>query len=456
MSKKITILMCCIVLLFAPISGLQVTGFCQIKVGVASVDITPKESIMLNGYAARTEPSKGVVHPIYARAMAFEDNTGKRAVLVATDLIGFFRDLSEEIADRVEKELNLPRECLMLTSSHTHTAPLLDKTNLNMYNLTEQQTKVVASYTRKLKENLFNVINESLFNLTQKTLSFGKSEAHFGINRRVFRPDRVAIGVNPDGPVDPQVPVLAVSDSTGIHEAVLFGYACHGTTLKKESYYKICGDYMGFARQYLELSQPGITSLFVAGCGADINPYPRGTFTLARLHGLQLAGAIAEVIRLDRDVVDGPIYCSFKTIELPFARIPTEAEFRERLNSENSHVRRNAQYFLGLLEKGEKIPETYPYLIQVWQFGKNLTIVALGGEVVVDYAIRLKRELGIDNLWTIAFANDVCGYIGSARTLYEGGYEADDSTIYYMLPSRWDFSVEERIITTVREMVGPQ
>ena len=253
--------------------------------------------------------------------------------------------------------------------------------------------------------------------------------------------------------MDNQVPVLAVSDTNGNHKAVLFGFACHGTTLKKDDYYKVCGDYMGFAREYLELSQPGITSLFVAGCGADINPYPRGTLQLARLHGLQLAGTIAEVIRLDRTPVDGPLHCSFRIADLPYGKIPSEKEFRERLNSENPHIQRHAKHFLGILERGEKIPETYPYPIQVWQFGQDLTIVALGGEVVVDYAIRLKRELCIMNLWTIAYANDVCGYIGSARTLYEGGYEADDSTIYYTLPTRWDYSVEEIIISTVKEMV---
>jgi len=454
MSKKITILMCCIILLHVPIPGLQITGFCQMKVGVASVDITPTESIMLNGYAARTEPSKGVVHSIYARAMAFEDSTGKRAVLVATDLIGFFHDLSEKLADRVNKELNIPRECLMLTSSHTHTAPLLYKSKLSMYDLSDQQINTIADYTEKLKENLFRVIQESLSKLAPMALSFGRGEAHFGINRRSFRANRVAIGVNPDGPLDNQVPVLAVSDTEGNHKAVLFGYACHGTTLKKDDYYNVCGDYMGFAREYLDLSQPGITSLFVAGCGADINPYPRGTLKLARLHGLQLAGTIADVIRLDRAPVNGLLRCSFKIAELPYAKIPSEAEFRERLNSENPHIRRHANYFLGILERGDKIPSTYPYPIQVWQFDDDLTIVALGGEVVVDYALRLKRELGIDNLWTIAFANDVCGYIGSARTLYEGGYEADDSTIYYTLPTRWDFSVEEIIISTIKEMVG--
>ena len=453
MSKKITISICCILLLYAPLSAFQNSAACQMKIGVASVDITPKESIMLVGYAARTEPSKGIVHPIYARAMAFEDTTRNKAVLVATDLIGFSRIISDEISNRVEQELGLPRECLMLTSSHTHTAPLLYKSKLNMYDLSEQQIKTIAAYTEELKENLFQVIQKSLAKLAPMKLSFGKGEALLGINRRSFGANRVAIGVNPDGPLDNQVPVLAISDTVGNQKAVLFGYACHGTTLKKDDYYKVCGDYMGFAREYLELSQPEMTCLFVAGCGADINPYPRGTLKLARLHGLQLAGTIAEVIRLDRTPVNGPLKCSYKIADLPYAKIPSESEFRERLNSENPHIRRHAKYFLGILERREEIPTTYPYPIQVWQFGKNLTIIALGGEVVVDYALRLKRELGIENLWTIAFANDVCGYIGSARTLYEGGYEADDSTIYYTLPTRWDYNVEEIIISTIKGMV---
>jgi neutral ceramidase len=184
MSKKTMLLICMFVLLYTPISGFQNSAACQMKIGVASVDITPKESIMLVGYAARTEPSKGVVHPIYAKAMAFEDTTGNIAVLVATDLIGFSRNLSDEIVNRAEQELGLPRKCLMLTSSHTHTAPLLYKSKLNMYDLSEQQIETIAAYTEELKENLFQVIQKALAKLAPLNLSFGQGEALLGINRR--------------------------------------------------------------------------------------------------------------------------------------------------------------------------------------------------------------------------------------------------------------------------------
>ncbi len=441
-----------IVLLIVIFIPIKVNAGEMINIGVATMNITPEKPIWLNGYAGRNRPSEGVIHPIYAKAIAFEDKTGSKSVLVTTDIIGFNLKLAEEIANRVNNEFGIPRARLMLTSSHTHTAPILHGSNLSMFDLSEKEKKTIFNYTEFLKDAILKVIKNSLINLSPGSLSFGIGEAHVAVNRRVFTPDRVRIGVNPDGPVDNELPVLAVSDAEGNQKAVLFGYACHGTTLTG-NHYAICGDYMGFAQEYLDFAQPGVISLYIAGCGADINPYPRGTLNDARLNGMSIAGAVADVLGHKMKPVSGPIRCDYKLVDLAFAEIPSADEFRERLNSENIHIRRHARHFLNLLEKKKTIPETYPYPVQVWRFDDDLTIVSLGGEVVVDYALRLKRELGIENLWTIAYANDVCGYIGSARILYEGGYEADNSGIYYTLPTRWDYDVEERIVSAVREMV---
>ncbi len=433
---------------------LPAIGKSSLKVGVATVDITPKNPIRLAGYAARTEPSAGVVLPIHAKALAFEDTMGTKAVLLTADVIGFPREMAEEIAWRVEKELRIPRACFMLAPSHTHTAPLLEKSYLTMSDVSDAHLKTIREYSKFLKETLVQTVRQSLERLAPASLAYGTAESHVAVNRRSFTPRGVVIGVNPEGPVDPLVSVLAVSDTTGRHNAVLFGYACHGTSLAKDDYMRISGDYMGFAKQYLETAQPGVTGLYVQGCGADLNPYPRGTFELARLHGLRLAGAVAEALKPGMQPIGGPFRCAYKTIDLPFASVPTAEELRKRLEDANPTVQRHARFFLDMLDRGEAIPASYPYPIQAWKFGNDLTFVALGGEVVVDYAIRLRRELEGINLWTIAYANDVCGYIGSARTLYEGGYEADQSSLYYALPSRWQTGVEEIIVTTVKDMVS--
>ena len=77
--------------------------------------------------------------------------------------------------------------------------------------------------------------------------------------------------------------------------------------------------------------------------------------------------------------------------------------------------------------------------------------VTLGGEVVVDYALRLKQELGPANTWVAGYSNDVMAYIPSRRVLSEGGYEGGGAMVYYGLPTIWAPEIEE---TIVREVVG--
>ena len=95
----------------------------------------------------------------------------------------------------------------------------------------------------------------------------------------------------------------------------------------------------------------------------------------------------------------------------------------------------------------------YPYPIGVWRLGSELAWITLGGEVVVDYALRLKRELKSDAVWATAYANDVFGYVASERMRDEGGYEVDFSMIYYNQPGRWAKGTEDILIKRIHELV---
>jgi len=83
----------------------------------------------------------------------------------------------------------------------------------------------------------------------------------------------------------------------------------------------------------------------------------------------------------------------------------------------------NAKAMLAKLDQGAKAASTYDCPVAVWQFGTNLTLVALSGEVVVDYVPLLEQAIGPLQLWIAAYCNDVFGYFPSARVLKEGGYE---------------------------------
>ena len=111
--------------------------------------------------------------------------------------------------------------------------------------------------------------------------------------------------------------------------------------------------------------------------------------------------------------------------------------------------------FLAELAAGRPIAANYPYPVQVWKLGADgPRWVLLGGEVVVDYALRIKDELGPQQTWVAGYSNDVMAYIPSRRVLGEGGYEGATSMIYYGRPSPWAPMLEEAIVKSVRTQAG--
>jgi hypothetical protein len=137
-----------------------------------------------------------------------------------------------------------------------------------------------------------------------------------------------------------------------------------------------------------------------------------------------------------------------RRIELPFDRLPTRAEWEAEAKGTGAAALR-AQFALRTLEAGGTLPEALPYLVQVWSFGRDLAMVFLPGEVVVDYGLRIKREHDGVRLWVNAYANDVPCYIPSRRVWEEGGYEAAGAMVYYNRPARFDGTQETRIIAAV-------
>ena len=381
---------------------------------------------------------------IYAKALAFRDRRGERFVLVTTDLLGLTAKVSENVAERARKKYGLGRDRLMFNSSHTHCGPVIDRMLAVAYNLDPGQWSVIDAYTRELEDKLVSVIGGALGDLRPARLSFGRSEAGFAKNRRTQ--------FSPNGPVDHDVPVLRVDDPAGKMRAVVFGYACHNTTMSGE----VCqlnGDYAGFCQAELRKSHPGAEAFFVAGCGADANPYPRGSEEAARAHGAELATAVDKALGNTFQPIGGPLRASFERVSLAFAPAPSREELERRLQDKNEYVARHAREMVAILDRDGKLPADYPYPIQVWKFGKDLTWIALGGEVVVDYDLRLKKMFGSDRLWVSGYSNDVMGYIPSLRVLKEGGYEGGGAMIYYVRPGPWSDAVEDTIVNAVGRLV---
>jgi len=189
------------------------------------------------------------------------------------------------------------------------------------------------------------------------------------------------------------------------------------------------------------------------GCGGDQNPVPRRKVEYAEDYGHQLADAV-EKVQLDKtQPIAGKLVCSYSEIDMPFAKLPTRDELRKTLDSKNRYEVARAKTLLQRLERDGKLSPTYPYPVQVWKLGDGPIFVLLGGEVVVDYSLRLKQELSANRTWVASYSNDVLAYIPSRRVLLEGGYEGGGAMLYYGHPSSWAEGVEQKIVREVHRQV---
>jgi hypothetical protein len=376
------------------------------KAGVASVAITPDRPLQMAGYAGRKEPAEGTEQDLFAKALAVEDSEGRRVVLITMDLIGVIDTLREAVATRVEERYELPPDALMMNASHTHCGPAYGRDD-------------AKDYCDGLADRLVELVGQALEKLEPASLSYSHARCGFAMNRRTPTDAGYRNHPNPDGPVDHTVPVLRVDNADGELRAVVFGYACHNTTM---GFRKWMGDYAGYAQQVFEQDHPGVTAMFMMGCGADQNPYPRSQLEYAQKHGRSLATAVEAALEVGQTTLrhqrslHGPLCSALETVDLEF---------------------------------DEPDRPNFPYPVQVVRFGTDLCIVALGSEVVIDYSLRLKRELDKPDgpaIWVAGYSNVYSGYIPSRRVLLEGGYEAESRP--------WKPELEERIVGKVHELLA--
>jgi hypothetical protein len=188
--------------------------------------------------------------------------------------------------------------------------------------------------------------------------------------------------------------------------------------------------------------------MFVAGCGADQNPIPRRKPELAEHYGKELAASVADLRAGTMRPIKTPFAATYEEISLAFDRLPTKEQLETDIASENFFIGSRAIHLLKKIASDGELKRTYPYPVQVWRFGE-LSWAFLGGEVVVDFSLRLKRNLGSSHTWVSAYCNDVMAYIPSLRVLREGGYEGATAMIYYGQPAPWSPDVEENIASAV-------
>ncbi|MFA6126615.1 MAG: neutral/alkaline non-lysosomal ceramidase N-terminal domain-containing protein [Bacteroidales bacterium] len=410
------------------------------RVGIARMSITPQFPIWLNGYAAREKPSEGKTHDLWVKALVIEENPGSKVIIVTVDILGLSREITEQVSNLVIRKYGISRSQLLLNSSHTHSAPVIWPALSGMFDFTPAELQAVVRYNHQLTDDMVTVIDSALARLVPMEIECGHGSAGFGMNRR-----GMAVNVS-----DPDVPIVRFSTPGGHTEAILCGYACHNTTLDADNIL-VNGDYSGYAMIELEKAYPGATAVFLAGCGADQDPSPRGTIELASQHGKTLAEAVQRALAGGMHQVRPPIRTDYTTVDLEFPPLDL-AKYQNDILSDDKYIRNRAQLMLEAYNKWWEVTR-FPYPVQAIRFNKDLTILGMGGEVVVDYSLNMKKQYPAENLFVAGYCSEVTCYIPSLRIQQEGGYEPDDSMIYYGLPGPFTDQVENMVTRAIGKVM---
>lgn len=424
-------------------------GSAGFKAGTGRARITPVEPVRMYGYGSRNKPSEGVAAELWARALALEDGDGRRAVVVTADIGEFDPVQSGKLKDEIGRRHGLEPGRVLLVGSHTHSGPELDEK---------------TPYPELFRARILKAVDGALTDLAPAALSFGRSEVRFGANRRVKRADGTwGFGSDPAAVSDPDLPLLKVESNGGL-KALLFTYACHCTSVRSrfEGFYRIHPDWARCA-EFVEEKRAGTQVMFVTGCGADIDPAPTGGLDVADRHARTMADALEQAVGSAAfRPVAGPLGFLYRRIPLPL-ETPSREAYARQAEKAKGDDQKFAREMLAKLDAGTAMTSV-EVPIAIWRFGGDLTLVALPAETCVDYALRLKRELGREKLWVAGYCNEVSFYLPSERVLGEGGYEAGwDPKVgrgvaawqlaWAGFPAPFAPGVEERVVRTVHDLL---
>ncbi|MFO0942591.1 MAG: neutral/alkaline non-lysosomal ceramidase N-terminal domain-containing protein [Pirellulales bacterium] len=404
--------------------------------GMAQADITPNYPILLNGFLSRQQEAPGTRQKIWAKAISLRASNGKPIVLLTVDTLGIPAEIRSKVAAAIEP-LGVDNSALAITATHTHSAPIIVGCAPNILgrDFTAEEQQHIQRYTEEFTAKLIDVAKQSLQSTQPVSLSWAVGKVEFAKNRR-----------SSTGPIDHELPLLAVRDTSGKLLATYVSYACHCVTLAEPM---ISGDWAGYAQENIEAKFPGSLSLVSIGCAGDQNPNSKTAsdrIDLANEQGQQIASEVGKLLERAMKPVKPSAKTQWKQIDLEFAELPSKADF-EKIAEQKSPAGYHARKQLARIESGTALPKAIPYPIQHWLLGDDLSLVFLGGEVTVEFGLRLKSEAnGVS--WVNAYANSCPCYIPSEAVLKQGGYEGGGAMIYYDQPGPLKAGLEAKIISS--------
>jgi hypothetical protein len=436
------------------------------KAGFFEKDITPKESVFLDGYDGRTSPSEGVSDPIFLRILALEDYRGEKIVLVTADLMRFPVDLSWRVKTWAENNLGVKSSSVILNASHTHCGPVL--TMDSVY----PKWNVNFGYVDQLESTICEGIKTAIDNLTPAIVKSGVFSSDLGIDRRlpgINKDGKMEWGWGPyeQGYYDPDMSVLAVYNENGLNlRGLLYNYGCHPTARGGQN---ISADFPGAVSRGLKKNLgEKVYTLFAQGAGGNVKPRiydpVKKSFKTPNQEeldsfGQKYANQISQFLQSGKmKEIPLELATTEKEFNIPFdlERVPDEKTLREYSEKDNSNYH-NIAYKLWsrqLLEqqRTNKVPKAYPMHLTKISLNSDTKIIGLSSEVVAGVGRMVKDLYPDKNTIFLGYCTFNRLYIPTSKMIEEGGYEGDFSMVYCLSPAPFVKNIDKIISHEVKSL----
>ncbi len=436
-------------------------------VGVAETDITPPTGFPMAGYY-HERLAEGTIDPLHAKAIVFRQGDTASA-LVVCDLIGIASDLSREIRKRASEQTGIPASHIVISATHSHTAPDYMK-ELYLYLGQAEQEALRARYIEKLISEPVKAIVQAFTDAKPATLASGTATqtTPVSFNRRsVMRDGSVQTWQsesNPNriraaGPIDPQIGLLAIRDAeNGKTRGILSNFALHLDTVGGM---KWSADYPFFIERTLrDTLGPEMLSIFGAGCCGDINHANPASSKrnpadfIGNSIGNSILGQLSELT----PIKNAQLTVKSQTLQLPLeeataeqvdrsvqiiklVKSGTKVEFLDHVTAYKKlvidqirhsppHAQAAELITWGSSRSLAGIGDSLPVDVTVMTIGSDVAIVCLPGEVFVDLGLAIKQASPFRTTIVVELSNVVETIYVPHRAAYaSGSYEVTNSTV---------------------------
>lgn len=404
------------------------------KLGTSKICITPNVPLRLCGFGFRTEAFKSVRKDIFVRVFALQDEDDM-VMIVYGDLLWWNTEFVSSIKSRLEQKMGLDADRVLFTASHNHSGPGTGETFIPLLETADK------GYVAFLQEKVMEAIWTARDNMEDVVLKRSVGKCALNVYRRVMTEQGISMKPNYQVSPDQTLTVFSFYRTDGSLKGRLVHYPCHAN-LSKDN--EVHPDYPGYALDRMDKEYPGSISIFLQGCTADMRPncvlgddFRPGTPQDVIAFADSFYNNVESVVASGEKTMDGHMELKKQEMALKVEQRRSREEVEQQLESSREEIR---QWAHKVLEKG--FPDTE--LLKAWdlKIGEQHCFF-FNAEVSMYYAA-IARNLYKGAVCT-GYTNGMIGYLSSAQQIIEGGYEPEESAIYFAVAGTYAECIEKQI-----------